>query len=72
LTCRDTIGRRDWRPDGRWILGIFYFDRNDPAMFIEKRFGIGYTMNMGRPASWIILIAALLVVPTVALLNIQH
>lgn len=31
-----------------WVLGLFYFDRNDPAMMIEKRFGFGYGLNYGN------------------------
>ncbi len=31
-----------------WVLGLFYFDRNDPAMMVEKRFGFGYGLNYGN------------------------
>ena len=42
--------------DRHWKAGLFYVNRDDPAVFVEKRFGIGYTMNFARPLSWIILI----------------
>ncbi|GHU95301.1 membrane protein [Clostridia bacterium] len=35
--------------DKHWLLGLFYYNRNDPAMFVEKRFGVGYTINLGKP-----------------------
>ena len=46
------------RDDDRyWKLGQFYFNREDPALFLEKRFGIGWTSNWAHPLSWIILAA---------------
>ncbi|MHA6252683.1 DUF1648 domain-containing protein [Oceanobacillus sp. CAU 1775] len=42
--------------DKYWKLGVFYFNRNDPALFLEKRFGVGWTINLGRPLAWIIFI----------------
>jgi uncharacterized membrane protein len=45
----------DRTPDENWIWGgIFYWNREDPALIVEKRFGIGYTLNMARPAAWIL------------------
>jgi uncharacterized membrane protein len=34
--------------NSRWALGMFYFDPQDPSIFVEKRFGIGYTLNFGN------------------------
>jgi uncharacterized membrane protein len=31
-----------------WILGLIYFNRDDPSIMIEHRFGIGYTINFGN------------------------
>ncbi len=31
-----------------WVLGLFYVDKDDPSMMVEKRFGIGYTLNWGN------------------------
>lgn len=41
--------------NSRWLLGIWYVNRNDPALLVETRFGIGYTMNLGNRISWVIL-----------------
>jgi uncharacterized membrane protein len=32
----------------RWVLGVFYVNREDPSFFVEKRFGLGYTINFGN------------------------
>ena len=48
--------------DQYWRWGIFYVNRDDPALFIEKRFGIGYTINLGNPRAWLLLGVVLLVV----------
>ena len=40
--------------DDRWYGGVFYANREDPAVVVPKRFGIGWTLNLGRPASWLI------------------
>jgi hypothetical protein len=42
----------DGTPDVRWKGGLVYYAPDDPAIFIEKRFGLGYTVNMARPAVW--------------------
>jgi len=52
--------------DGNWKAGIFYVNPDDPALFIEKRFGVGYTINFGRPVAWVIL-AAVLLIPLAAI-----
>lgn len=43
--------------DKYWKLGQFYFNPNDPSLFIEKRFGVGWTFNTARPLAWIILLS---------------
>jgi uncharacterized membrane protein len=56
----------DHTPDDCWKLGILYVNRNDPAIFVEKRFGIGYTINFGNPITWIVIPAILLLVTITA------
>lgn len=41
--------------DEHWKLGVFYYNPNDPSLFLPERFGVGWTMNWARPAVWIIL-----------------
>lgn len=35
--------------DERWKAGVFYVNRDDPSCFVPKRFGVGWTVNLG---SW--------------------
>lgn len=57
----------DRTADVHWKMGLFYYNPADPAVFIEKRFGIGYTMNMARPVVWSML-GALLLLPLLLIL----
>lgn len=41
--------------DRRWKAGVIYFNKNDPSIMVEKRFGIGWTVNFGNPKSWLFL-----------------
>lgn len=41
-----------------WVWGVFYVNRNDPSIMVEKRFGIGYTINFGNPKAVAILLTA--------------
>ena len=58
--------------DARWVGGLFYVDRDDPSMMVEKRFGIGYTLNYGNryavflTVTFSVLIAALIAVAFIA------
>ena len=47
--------RRERLPESRWKAGIFYSNRDDPALFVPKRFGMGYTLNFGNSRSWAVL-----------------
>ncbi len=49
--------------DSRWKAGMFYFNPSDPSVFVEKRSGIGQTLNFGHPVAWIFIagIAALII-----------
>lgn len=45
--------------DHYWKLGQFYFNPDDPAVFVEKRFGVGWTVNFARPIAWFMLLGIL-------------
>lgn len=40
--------------DDYWVLGMFYFNPNDKRLNVDKRVGIGYTINMAHPVGMII------------------
>jgi hypothetical protein len=54
----------DRTPDACWKFGIFYFNPADAAVFVEKRMGVGYTLNFGNVWSWV-LIGAFLAIPLI-------
>ncbi len=64
----DTFVTGDRTPEDCWKAGMFYVNRDDPALLVEKRFGIGYTLNFGRLAAWVLiaLIVLMAVVPLLA------
>ncbi|KGR77034.1 DUF1648 domain-containing protein [Ureibacillus manganicus] len=48
--------------DRYWKGGLVYFNRNDPSIFVEKRFGIGYTLNFANPLGYLIILLPLLII----------
>lgn len=44
----------DRTPDQCWKLGMIYYNPDDPALVVEKRFGIGWTLNFGNRWCWVI------------------
>jgi uncharacterized membrane protein len=41
---------------------MFYYNPSDPAVFVEKRVGIGYTVNFARPVSWVFILGVIALV----------
>lgn len=48
--------------DRYWSGGVFYNNPDDPALFVPKRFGLGWTLNSGHAQAKLFLIGILLVV----------
>lgn len=68
-TGTDKTGKIIERDDDQyWKLGQFYFNKNDPSLFLEKRFGIGWTNNWAHPMSWLIILAIILLAIVIPLL----
>jgi uncharacterized membrane protein len=55
---RERDSGSDGTPDACWKFGLLYYNPNDSALMVEKRFGIGYTLNFGNRVLWWILGAA--------------
>jgi uncharacterized membrane protein len=55
--------------NARWVWGLFYVDRDDPSIMVEKRFGIGYTLNYGNRTA--ILIVATFFVLSLSLIALS-
>jgi uncharacterized membrane protein len=49
----------DHTPDACWKWGMIYVNPADPSILVEKRFGIGYTVNLGNRWSWVALAAVM-------------
>ena len=43
----------DRTPDTCWKWGAIYYNPDDPALVVEKRFGIGWTLNFAHRGAWI-------------------
>ena len=51
----------DGTPDHAWrVGGLYYVNPHDPAMWVENRFGLGYTLNFGNWRSWLLIVAMML------------
>jgi uncharacterized membrane protein len=58
------LGREPGMPlaDSRyWRLKVLYVNPADPALFVPARWGVGWTLNFGRPAAVVLLAIVLLV-----------
>lgn len=53
---QNTTDRMD---DRYWKLGGIYANPSDPAIFVERRFGLGWTINVGNPRALLVLIVLL-------------
>jgi uncharacterized membrane protein len=60
----------DRTEDRYWKGGFIYVNSQDPALLVEKRFGIGYTLNFGHPGTWIIM-AVLVLGPVLVALAVR-
>ncbi|MGD0705160.1 MAG: DUF5808 domain-containing protein, partial [Trebonia sp.] len=44
------------RDDDRfWKAGLVYVNRDDPALVVGARFGVGWALNFGSPAAWLVI-----------------
>ena len=62
-----------FRDDERyWLGGLFYYNPDDPDLFVPRRFGIGQSLNFGHPrASWF-LIGMLVVMLLLTILSVAR
>ena len=60
-----------YRDDDRyWYGGFFYNNPDDPALFVEKRYGLGWTLNFGHPQARLVLIVSLVAIIVLSILPI--
>jgi uncharacterized membrane protein len=65
---RATVVGRDG--DRFWKAGLFYVNRSDPAIMVPVRIGVGWTLNLGNPASWLVVGAIIATVGGLAILRV--
>jgi uncharacterized membrane protein len=53
-TVRDPRMPSEETPDACWRGGFIYYNPEDPAAFVQKRVGFGYTLNFGNRMVWVI------------------
>jgi uncharacterized membrane protein len=58
---RDSRGPLDPTPTECWKGGILYYNPNDPVLFVGRRDGAGFTLNLGNPWSWVVIGSPLIV-----------
>lgn len=58
-------GITDIDEDSHWKAGVFYVNKNDPSIFVEKRFGVGWTINFGNPIGYFILLGPIALILTI-------
>jgi uncharacterized membrane protein len=61
------IPRAPVRNPAAWRAGFIYVDRDDPALFVPKKYGVGYTFNFGNPLA-VLLAFAILGLPLAAVI----
>jgi len=55
--------------DDNWILGMFYYNKNDTRLNVEKRLGYGGTVNFAHPAGKVIgVVSALIIIGSIVYL----
>ena len=77
LAARREIGRAaregsgDPALDAGWKWGLIYNNPADPALWVPKRVGIGWTINRGHPQGWpmliVVVVGSLLLIAAVTL-----
>lgn len=62
------LGITDSDDDACWKAGVFYVNRNDPSIFVEKRFGVGWTLNFGNPIGYLVVVGPILIILAISFL----
>ena len=58
---------RTFDEDSHWKWGLVYFNPKDPSVWVEKRMGIGITMNFARWQTWVFMLS-IIILPIIIVL----
>lgn len=64
----ETVEEMNRDDDQFWKFGMIYYNKNDPSIFIEKRFGVGFTINFANPIAIVLLVGLLILIGIFAVL----
>ena len=56
--------------NSHWLMGLFYYNADDPSMMIENRFGFGYSFNYGNRKAQLIVLTVLVLLVGLSVLAI--
>lgn len=68
IVDEEVEGITNYDDDQYWKKGVFYFNKNDPSIFVEKRFGVGWTINFANPLGYLILFGPIIVILMISVL----
>lgn len=68
VKCFDPMFRKDANP-AHWKLLVFYYNPDEPRLFVPKRTGIPFTLNFAKPAAWAITCAIVSLIAFAAVLS---
>lgn len=60
--------QRDSNPQ-HWKLLVFYYNPENPNLFVAKRTGIPFTLNFAKPLAWMIMGITVALIVFAALVN---
>jgi uncharacterized membrane protein len=63
-TDSTTVNRDD---DRLWVGGLIYVNRRDPGIVVPKRYGVGWTLNLGNPRAWVVFVVVVAGVTALAI-----
>jgi len=49
---------------------VFYVNKNDPSIMVEKRFGVGYTINFGNRWAVLLMVGFLVLILGLSLVGV--
>ncbi|QDQ00577.1 DUF1648 domain-containing protein [Lysinibacillus fusiformis] len=56
--------------DRYWKGGLVYMNSQDPSVFVEKRFGVGWTMNLANPRGYIVIVLPLVILLLISIFSL--
>ena len=66
----EITGITDVDEDRYWRGGLIYINRDDPSIFVEKRFGVGWTLNLGNPRGYIVIFLPLAILLLISIFSL--